>query len=42
MGNKSNSPVHMRFVAKRTNIRNLSQNVRSDVEISEVAIQCSA
>ena len=30
--NKSNSPVNIRFVAKTSDIRNLSENVVSDVK----------
>jgi len=33
----NNSPLNIRFVAKTSDIRNFSQNIRSDVEISEVA-----
>jgi len=35
--NKNNSPVNIRFVAKTSDIRNISENIRSDVETSEVA-----
>jgi len=35
--NKNNSPVHTRFVSKTSNIKNLSENIRSDVETPEVA-----
>jgi len=35
--NKSNSPVNIRFVAKTWEIRNFSQNIKSDVKTSEVA-----
>jgi len=34
--NKNNSAVNIRFVAK-TDIRNFSENIRSDVKTSEVA-----
>jgi len=34
---KSNSLVNIRFVAKTSDIRNFSQNIRSDVKTSEVA-----
>jgi len=34
---KSNILVNIRFVAKASDIRNNSQNIRSDVETSEVA-----
>ena len=34
---KSNILVNIRFVAKTSDIRNFSQNIRSDVETSEVA-----
>ena len=34
---KSSFLVNVRFVAKTSNIRNFSQNIRSDVETSEVA-----
>jgi len=30
--NKNNSPVNIRFVAKTSGIRNLSQNIGSDVK----------
>jgi len=33
----SNSPLIIRFVAKTSDIRNFSQNIRSDVKTSEVA-----
>jgi len=36
--NKINSPVNYRFVAKTSDIRNFSEDTRSDVKISEVAI----
>jgi len=32
----NNSPLNIRFVAKTSDIRNFSQNIRSDVETSEV------
>jgi len=35
--NISNSPVNTRFYAKRSDIRNFSQNIRPDVKTSEVA-----
>ena len=35
--NKNNSPVNIRFVAKTSDIRNFSENIRSDVKTSEVA-----
>jgi len=41
---KNNSPVNIRFVAnaKTSDIRNLSENIRSDVKTSEVAtlVEC--
>jgi len=37
VGNKNNSPVNVRFVAKTSDIRNFSENIRSDVKTSEVA-----
>jgi len=37
VGNKNNSPVNIRFVAKTSDIRNFSENIRSDVKTSEVA-----
>jgi len=37
VGNKNNSPVNIRFVAKTSDIRNVSENIRSDVKTSEVA-----
>jgi len=33
----NNSPLNIRFVAKTSDIRNFSQNIRSDVKTSEVA-----
>jgi len=38
-GNVENkiSPVNIRFVAKTSDIRNVSENIRSDVKTSEVA-----
>jgi len=33
----NNSPLNIRFVAKTLDIRNFSQNVRSDVKTLEVA-----
>jgi len=33
---KNNSPVNIRLVAKTSDIRNLSENIRSDVKTSEV------
>ena len=33
---KNNSPLNIRFVAKTSDIRNFSQNIRSDVKTSEV------
>jgi len=35
----NNSPVNIRFVAKTSDIRNFSQNIRSDVKTSEVVTQ---
>jgi len=35
--NKSNNPVNIRFVAKTSDIRNLSENIRFDVKTSEMA-----
>jgi len=35
--NKNNSSVNIRFVAKTSDIRNFSENIRSDVKTSEVA-----
>jgi len=35
--NKHNSPVNIRFVAKTSDIRNFSENIRSDGKTSEVA-----
>jgi len=35
--NKNNSPVNIRFVAKTSDIRNFSQNIRSYVKTSQVA-----
>jgi len=35
--NKSNSAVNIRFFAKTSDIRNFSENIRSDVKTSEVA-----
>jgi len=40
--NKNNSPVNIRFVSKTSDIRNLSENIRSDVETSEVATLIAA
>ena len=37
VGNKNNSLVNVRFVAKTSDIRNFSENIRSDVKTSEVA-----
>ena len=37
MENKNNSPVNIRFVSKTSDIRNLSENIGSDVKTSEVA-----
>ena len=37
VANKNSSPVNIRFVAKTSDIRNLSENIRSDVKTSEVA-----
>jgi len=34
---KNNSPANIRFVAKTSDIRNFSQNIRSDVKTPEVA-----
>jgi len=36
-GRKNNSSVNIRFVAKTSDIGNISQNIRSDVKTSEVA-----
>jgi len=33
----NNSPLNIRFVAKTSNIRNFSQNIRPDVKTSKVA-----
>jgi len=33
----NNSPLDIRFVAKTSDIRNFSQNIRSDAKTSEVA-----
>ena len=35
--NKNNSPVNIRFVIKTSDVRNFSENVRSDVKTSEGA-----
>ena len=35
--NKNNSPVNIKFFVKTSNIRNFSQNYRSDVKTAEVA-----
>jgi len=35
--NKNNSPVNIRFFATISDITNFSQNIRSDVKISELA-----
>jgi len=35
--NKNNSPVDIRFVAKTSDTKNLSENIGSDVQTSEVA-----
>jgi len=35
--NKNNSPVNIRFVAKTSDIRNFSENIRFDVKTSEMA-----
>jgi len=35
--NKNNSPVNVRFVPQTSDIRNFSENIRSDVETWEVA-----
>jgi len=37
MENINNSPLNIRFVAKTSDIRNLSEHITSDVETSEVA-----
>ena len=37
MENKNHSPVNIRFVAKTTNVRNFSQDIRSDLKTSEVS-----
>jgi len=37
MGNTNKNPVNIRFVTKTSDIRNLSENIRSDVKTSEVA-----
>jgi len=34
---KNNNPGNIRFVAKTSDIRNFCENIRSNVEISEVA-----
>ena len=46
MENKNNSSVDIRFLATTSDIKNFSQNARSDVNTSEVAtllttVQCS-
>jgi len=41
-GKKNNSSVNIRFVAKTSDIRNFSQNIRSDVKTSEVATLVTA
>jgi len=33
----NNSPLNIRFVAKTSDIRNVSQNTRSDVKTSDMA-----
>jgi len=33
----NNSPLNIRFVARTSDIRNFSQNIRSDVKTTEVA-----
>ena len=35
--NKNNSPVNIKFFVKTSDIRNFSQNNRSDVKTAEVA-----
>jgi len=35
--NKSKGLVNIRFLTKTSDIRNISQNIRSDVETSEMA-----
>jgi len=35
--NNNNYPLNIRFAAKTSDIRNFSQNIRSDVKTSEVA-----
>jgi len=37
----NNSPANIRFVAKISEIRMFSENIRSDVKTSEVATLCS-
>ena len=37
----NNSPANIRFVAKISDIRMFSENIRSDVKTSEVATLCS-
>jgi len=35
--NENNSPVNIKFVSKASDVRNLSENIRSDGKASEVA-----
>jgi len=42
VGNNNNYPLNIRFVAETSDIRNLSQNIRSDVKTSEVATLTAA
>jgi len=37
VGNKNNILVNIRFLVKTSDIRNFSQNIRSDIKTSEVA-----
>jgi len=39
--NKNDSPVNIRFIAKTSDMRNFSDNIRSDVKTSEVATLCT-
>ena len=36
-GNKNTCPVNVRFIGRTSDIRNFSENFRSDVKTSEVA-----
>jgi len=40
--NENNSPINIRFVSKTSDIRNVSQNIRSDVKTSEETALVSA